>query len=94
MVKNYIRGNRGASRWYDLGFFHLRDGELFSFRLEPSLVEGYEEVTPLPADYQQQIRFASILINAEILAEYLPEMSAQEKQQLLSILSDDLVSLL
>lgn len=85
---------QGASRWYDLGFFHLRDGEQFSFRLEPSLVEGYGEVTPLPPDYEQRIRFASVLINAEILAEYLPELSAQEKQQLLNVLRDDLVSLL
>jgi len=72
----------------------LRDGEHFSFRLESSLVEGCGEVTPLPADYQQQIRFASVLISAEILAEYLLEMSAQEKQQLLNVLRDDLVSLL
>jgi len=85
---------QGASRWYDLGFFHLRDGEHFSFRLEPSLVEGYGEVTALPTDYEQQIRFMSVLINTEILAEYLPEMSAQEKEQLLNVLRDDLVSLL
>ncbi len=52
------------------------------------------EVTLLPADYEQRIRFTSVLINAEILAEYLPEMSAQEKQQLLNVLRDDLVSLL
>ena len=62
---------RGTDRWYDLGHFHLRDGEQLPFRLEAALVRGYGEIMTLPPDYEQRIRFTSLLINVRALARSL-----------------------
>jgi aminoglycoside phosphotransferase (APT) family kinase protein len=62
---------RGTNRWYDLGHFHMRDGEWISYSLLPVLVGGYSEVTSLPSNYEQAIRFASILINVRALVRSL-----------------------
>lgn len=62
---------RGASRWYDLGYFHMRDGEGLRVRLLPSLVRGYNEVAALPDDHVRRIRFASVLINVRALVRSL-----------------------
>ena len=43
----------------------------FSYSRWLSLVRGYGEVTLLPANYEQSIRFASILINIRALARSL-----------------------
>lgn len=61
----------GASSWYDLGYFHMRDGGLLPYRLEPALLAGYASVTPLPPDAEAQIRTASVLIAAQMLAAAL-----------------------
>ncbi len=62
---------RGTSQWYDLGHFHLRDGEQLPFRLLPALLRGYTAGRPLPPDTETQVRFASLLINVCALARAL-----------------------
>jgi aminoglycoside phosphotransferase (APT) family kinase protein len=62
---------RGTNRWYDLGHFHMRDGEYISYSLSTVLIRGYNEITFLPAKYEQAIVFASILINVRALARSL-----------------------
>ncbi|GCE08827.1 phosphotransferase family protein [Dictyobacter aurantiacus] len=62
---------RGVNQWYDLAHFHLREGEHLPFDLQTPLVQGYDSVKTLPADYQQRICFNSILINIRILSHIL-----------------------
>ncbi len=59
---------RGADPWYDLGHFHLHDGEHLPSRLLPQLLAGYRSVTPLPGDAELRIAFASLLIAIRALA--------------------------
>ncbi len=61
----------GASRWYDLGHFHMRDGEQLSMPLLPALVRGYASIVSLPETYEQHIRFESVLMNVRALARSL-----------------------
>lgn len=86
---------RGTDRWYDLGHFHLRDGELLPFRLEAALVRSYGEIMPLLSDYEQRIRFTSLLINVRALARSLqkrpPDRHTQHK---LEVLRKDIAFLL
>ena len=53
---------RGADRWYDLGYFHMHDGERDAEPLLPWLLEGYGSVTALPVDCYQRIAWTSVLI--------------------------------
>ena len=86
---------RGADRWYDLGHFHLRDGEQLPFRLEGPLVRSYGEIAPLPSDYEQRIRFTSVLINVRALARSLQKRPANRyTQHQLAVLREDLAFLL
>lgn len=86
---------RGADRWYDLGHFHMRDGELLPFQLLPALVHGYREVIALPFAYEQHIRFASLLINVRILTRSLRKRSPNRyTQHQLKVLREDLVAFL
>lgn len=62
---------RGTNHWYDLGHFHMRDGEYISYSHVPMLVRGYSEVIVLPEDYEEAICFASILINVRALVRSL-----------------------
>jgi aminoglycoside phosphotransferase (APT) family kinase protein len=61
----------GASLWDDLAYFHMRDGARVPERLLPALLRGYAEITPLPANVEQRIRFASILRNVATLPDAL-----------------------
>ncbi len=58
---------RGADALYDLGHFLLHDGERISESLLPYLLEGYNEVTPLPPDYERRIRYWAIVIGINSL---------------------------
>ena len=58
---------RGTNLWYDLGHFHMRDGEHISYSQLTMLVRGYGEIMALPADYERAIRFVSILINVPLV---------------------------
>lgn len=62
---------RGTNSWYDLGHFHMRNGEYISYSQSPALIRGYNEITFLPENYEQAIRFASILINVRALVRSL-----------------------
>nr|BBH87558.1 hypothetical protein KTC_23090 [Thermosporothrix sp. COM3] len=66
---------QGASRWEDIGYFHLRDrlreAKVFPLRLETELLEGYQEVMPLSADYRWQVCFASLRLALLMLADQL-----------------------
>ncbi|HEU5382839.1 MAG TPA: aminoglycoside phosphotransferase family protein [Ktedonobacteraceae bacterium] len=62
---------RGASSWYDLGHFHVHDGELLPFHLLPALMRGYQGVAPLSPDHEQHARFAGLLINMRALVRSL-----------------------
>lgn len=85
---------RGASRWYDLGHFHMRDGEQLPYHLLSELLRGYGEVVPLSVDYEQQIRFTSILINVRTLARSLQKRPPNSyTQHQLKVLHEDLATL-
>ncbi len=62
---------RGADRWYDLGHFHLRDGEYLPMSLMRPLVRGYSEAQALPRACGRRICFASLLINVRALSRSL-----------------------
>lgn len=84
---------RGASSWYDLAHFHMYDGARLPYRLEPFLVRGYGEITMLPADHEQHIRFISILTTVRILARVLQKYPPNRfTQYQLSVLREDLVA--
>lgn len=85
---------RGTDRWYDLGHFHLRDGEQVPFRLEAALVRGYGEIMALPSDYEQRIRFTSLLINVRALAHSLQKRPPNRyTQHQVEVLREDLAFL-
>jgi len=86
---------RGTDRWYDLGHFHLHDRKQLSLGLEAALVRGYGAIAPLPSDYEQRIRFTSLLINVRALAHSLQKRPANRyTHHLLEMLRDDLAYLL
>lgn len=86
---------RGTDRWYDLAYFHLRDGEQLPYRLEAALVRGYGEIMPLPSDYEQRIRFACVLINVRALARSLQKRPPNRyTQHQIEVLREDLAFLL
>lgn len=62
---------RGASRWYDLAHFHMRDGEYLTAILLPPLMRGYALVDTLPQDALRRVRFASLFINLHALSRSL-----------------------
>jgi aminoglycoside phosphotransferase (APT) family kinase protein len=85
---------RGTDGWYDLGHFHIRDGELLPMQLEPYLVHGYEEVATLPQHYEHHIRFTSVLINVRILARSLQKRPPnRHTRHQLDVLREDLALL-
>ena len=59
---------RGTGPYYDLGHFRFHDGELLTTKALPYLVEGYQEITPLPSDADQRIALASLLIGVHFFA--------------------------
>ncbi len=61
----------GASRWYDLAHFHMRDGEQLPLPLLPALLQGYASTVSLPETVEQQIHFESVLVNVRALARSL-----------------------
>ncbi|GER91326.1 hypothetical protein KDW_54880 [Dictyobacter vulcani] len=85
---------RGTNRWYDLGHFHMRDGEALPDLVLPGLIEGYGESIPLPSNYEQSLCFTSILINVRALARSLQKRPANRYTlHQLSVLRKDLAVL-
>jgi aminoglycoside phosphotransferase (APT) family kinase protein len=86
---------RGTDRWYDLGHFHLRNGEQLPLLFEAALVRGYGAIAQLPPDYEQRIRFTSLLINVRALALSLQKRPANRTtEHQLEVLREDLDFLL
>jgi aminoglycoside phosphotransferase (APT) family kinase protein len=87
---------QGATSWYDLGYFHMCDGDggFFPYHLESALLHGYQEVLSLPFNYERYIRLTSILIIVgRILPHNLLHMSDHDRQYFLHVLREDLVAL-
>jgi aminoglycoside phosphotransferase (APT) family kinase protein len=59
---------RGTGPYYDLGHVRFHDGDMLPTRMLPYLLEGYQEITPLPPDADQRIALASLLIGTQFLA--------------------------
>ncbi|QBD79580.1 aminoglycoside phosphotransferase family protein [Ktedonosporobacter rubrisoli] len=85
---------RGAEHCYDLGHFHMRDGEQLPWRLLPALVSAYREQTSLPCVDEQHIRFTSLLINVRALARSLRKRPTDRfTRHQLEVLQEDLAAL-
>ncbi|MFL5694355.1 MAG: phosphotransferase family protein [Ktedonobacteraceae bacterium] len=85
---------RGANQYYDLGHFHMSDGEMLPHRILPGLLRGYREAASLPSDYEQHIYFTSVLINVRALARSLQKRPPTHyTQHLLQRLREDLTAL-
>jgi aminoglycoside phosphotransferase (APT) family kinase protein len=85
---------RGANQYYDLGHFHMSDGEMLPHRAMPGLLRGYQEAVLLPPDYEQHIYFTSVLINVRALARSLQKRPpTRYTQHLLQRLREDLAAL-
>jgi aminoglycoside phosphotransferase (APT) family kinase protein len=63
--------SRGMSRWYDLGYFHMRDGGLLPYRLLPALLNGYAEIAEPEQNSEHYIRMISLLIGVPLIASAL-----------------------
>jgi aminoglycoside phosphotransferase (APT) family kinase protein len=70
---------RGAGQFYDLGHFHLHDGEVISRPMLAWLLEGYGEVITLPSDVKQQITGWSLLLAIRSLARNNNPQSAYHR---------------
>ncbi len=84
---------RGANLYYDLSHFHLRDGEILSNLVLPSLIEGYKEVVALPVDYEQRICFSSLLITIRMLAHIKKKYPERHLGHSLKVLARDIRAL-
>jgi Ser/Thr protein kinase RdoA (MazF antagonist) len=63
---------RGADPLFDLGHFHLHDGELHEGEpLLPALLDGYQRVQPLPPGYAESIRSSAVLLGLRQLCRWL-----------------------
>lgn len=86
---------RGASQWYDLGHFHMRDGENSPYALLLALLQGYAEITPLTSSSEQHIRFNALLINVRALSNSLQKRPPNRyTQHQVQVLRADLAALL
>ncbi len=85
---------RGANRWYDLAHYRIRDGARPPFQLFHALECGYAEITPFPPDYEQQLRFTSVLINLRALSRaFQTRVPDQYIWRQLEVLREDLAVL-
>ena len=72
----------------------MRDGEQLPYHLLSKLLRGYGEVVQFPADYEQHIRFTSVLINVRTLARTLQKRPPNRyTQHQLEVLHEDLAAL-
>jgi len=85
---------RSANRWYDLAHFRIRDGAFPPYRLFQALERGYAEITPFPPEYEQYLRFTSVLINVRALSRAFQTRDPDEYiWRQLEMLHDDLLTL-
>jgi aminoglycoside phosphotransferase (APT) family kinase protein len=62
---------RGTEPLFDLGHFHLHDGETIPVPLLPALLDGYQRVHRLPADHEPAIHASAILLGLRQLCRWL-----------------------
>ena len=62
---------RGTEPLYDLGHFHLHDGETFAAPLLTHLLEGYQEVADPPPDHSEQIWRSAVLLGLRQLCRWI-----------------------
>lgn len=85
---------RGTGRIYDLAHFRIRDAARPPFSLFHALERGYAEITPLPSDYEQILRFTSVLINIRALSRAFQTRSPDQYiWRQLAMLGEDLAVL-
>jgi aminoglycoside phosphotransferase (APT) family kinase protein len=85
---------RSTGRWYDLAHFRIRDGAFPSYRLFQALERGYAEIMPFPPEYEQYLRFTSVLINLRALSRAFQTRTPDEYiWRQLEMLHDDLLTL-
>jgi aminoglycoside phosphotransferase (APT) family kinase protein len=75
---------RGADPYYDLGHFALHDGEQIPYRVLPSLLAGYGELSPLPAEAEPRIWLWSLLIGVRSLARSVARPSGGYQSHLVT----------
>lgn len=82
---------RSTGRWYDLAHYRIRDAARPPFSLFHALERGYAEIFPLPAAYEQILRFTGILINIRALTRAFQTRSPDQYiWRQLEILREDL----
>lgn len=62
---------RGADCWYDLAQFSMYEWALLPWPLASALLRGYEEIIPLPPDYEAHIHFTALLTSVRALSRSL-----------------------
>jgi Ser/Thr protein kinase RdoA (MazF antagonist) len=68
---------RGTELTFDLGHFYLHDGEIVGWALVDQLIQGYQEVVELPADFEDEIATSAILLGLRQLCRWIgPERGA------------------
>jgi Ser/Thr protein kinase RdoA (MazF antagonist) len=82
---------RGAHPLYDLGHFRCHEDEILGPGASDSLLDGYSEVTALPADAMRQIVVISLIIGLRRLARSLrrhPDWPAYHRTRVAAIRRD------
>lgn len=81
---------KGTGPYYDLGHFSFHDGETLPSTVLPSLLEGYQEITPLSSDAERRIATASLLIGVGFLARTHHRLAKHNRLQAIAALERDL----
>lgn len=85
---------RGAGPVYDLAHFRIRDDALPAYPFFSALERGYQEITPPPPDYEQRLRFTSVLINIRALSRaFQTRLPDEFIWHQLAILQEDIAAL-
>ncbi len=85
---------RGTNRWYDLAHFRIRDGARPAYSLFSALEQGYAEVMPIPTNYEQHLRYTSVVINIRALTRAFQTRPPDEYiWQQMEMLREDLLAL-
>ena len=82
---------RGTGPYYDLGHFRFHDGETLPVPLLPYLLEGYREVTALPAEADRRIALASLLIGVRFLARTYTRLAKHNRLHATTAIARDVM---
>ncbi len=81
---------KGAGPYYDLGHFRFHDGEALPGTVLPYLLEGYQELVPLPSDADRRIALASLLIGVDFLARTYVRLGEHNREHALAAIGRDI----